>query len=205
MNNHRARTWNHRESKPLGPKLLPLDHHLDGYIILYFTCKCCLWLGVIIFGSVRFLSKQITKPKLKKNKTETRSNRPVSVCFLGQKPVQPGLAWFFWFWLGFSAFGSVLARFLRFGSVFFWFFSVLVRFGSVRFCFFSFLLIKPNRIGRFFQNFNRFNRFFFRFGFFDFFSGFLGLIGFLIFLLTSICDLSCSHKISIECINRVVI
>jgi hypothetical protein len=32
MNNHRARTWDHRESKPLGLKLLPLSHHLDGYI-----------------------------------------------------------------------------------------------------------------------------------------------------------------------------
>jgi hypothetical protein len=83
---------------------------------------------VIIFGSVRFLSKQITKPKLKKNKTETGSNRPVSVCFLGQKPVQPGLAWFFWFWLGFSAFGSVLARFL---SDFFRFWFGSVRFGFV--------------------------------------------------------------------------
>jgi hypothetical protein len=36
-------------------------------------------------------------------KTETSSNRPVSVLFgfLGQKPVQTGLAWFFRFWLGF--------------------------------------------------------------------------------------------------------
>jgi hypothetical protein len=31
MSNHRARTWDHRGSKPLGPKLLPLDHHLDGF------------------------------------------------------------------------------------------------------------------------------------------------------------------------------
>jgi hypothetical protein len=28
MSNHRARTWDHRESKSLGPKLLPLGHHL---------------------------------------------------------------------------------------------------------------------------------------------------------------------------------
>jgi hypothetical protein len=40
---------------------------------------------------------------------------------------------------------------------------------SVRFSFFGFLLIKPNRTGRFFQKCNRFNRFFFRFGFFGFF------------------------------------
>ena len=59
--------------------------------------------GVIIFGSVRFLSKKVTKSKFfffeKKNRTETRSNRLVSVPFgfLGQKPVQTGLAWFFRF------------------------------------------------------------------------------------------------------------
>jgi hypothetical protein len=53
--------------------------------------------------------------------------------FLGQKPVQTGLAWFSRFWLGFFGlarffrFGSVLARF---GLVFFRFF---VGFGSVRF------------------------------------------------------------------------
>jgi hypothetical protein len=48
---------------------------------------------VIIFISVRFLSKKITKPNLKKkkqNQTETGSNRPVSVQFgsviLEQKP-----------------------------------------------------------------------------------------------------------------------
>jgi hypothetical protein len=72
-----------------------------------------------------------------KNRTETGSNRPVSVRFgfLGQKPVQTGLAWFFWF-------GSVLA----------WFFSGFFGLGSVRFGFFGFLLIKAkqNRTGRFF-------------------------------------------------------
>ena len=69
-------------------------------------------------------------------KTKTGSNRPVSVRFFGQKPVQTGLAWFF-----------------QFCSVFFRFFSVWIRFG-----FFSFRLIKPkpNRTGWFFQNFNRF-------------------------------------------------
>jgi len=29
MSNHKARTWDHRESKPLDLKFLPLDHHLD--------------------------------------------------------------------------------------------------------------------------------------------------------------------------------
>jgi len=115
-------------------------------------------LGVIIFGSVWFLSKKVTKLKFffkkTRNRTETGSNRPVSV-FLGQKPVQTDLAqfslffflvlaWFFRFWLG-------LARFFL---VF-----------SVRFGFFGFLLIKPksNRTGWFFQNFNWFNRFFSRY------------------------------------------
>jgi len=44
--------------------------------------------------------KKITKPKLFFfKKTETGSNRPVSVRFgfLGQKPVQTSLAWFFGF------------------------------------------------------------------------------------------------------------
>jgi hypothetical protein len=52
--------------------------------------------------------------------------------FLGQKPVQTGLAWFFRFCL-------ILARFFRFDSIFsVWlgFFFVWVRFGSVRFFWF---------------------------------------------------------------------
>ena len=115
---------------------------------------------MIIFGSVRFLSKKVTKSKFFFKKTETGSNQPVSVRFgfLGKNRFKPVCSVF--------QFGSVLARF----------FSVSVWFG--------FLLIKPkpNRTGRFFQ---KFNRFFFRFGFFGyFFSGFLGLIGFLVFLLT---------------------
>jgi hypothetical protein len=101
------------------------DHPCDmGFLFLITITVKSLCVGVIIFGSVRFLSKKVTKPnfiffeKKNRNRTETRSNRPVSVRFgfLGQKlPV----------WLGFSGFGSVfsiLARFLRFGSVF--------RFGS---------------------------------------------------------------------------
>jgi hypothetical protein len=110
-------------------------------------------LGVIIFGSVRFLSKKITKPKFffLKKKTETESNRSVSVRFFRAKT---GLARFFQFWLDFLGFGSVfsgfgsiffgLARFFRFDSVFFRFF---VGFGSVRF--FRFFAYKtktePNR------------------------------------------------------------
>jgi hypothetical protein len=103
---------------------------------------------VIIFGSVRFLSKKVTKPKFfflkKKPKPNRNRVKPTGFgsvrfgsVFLGQKPV----------WLGFSGFGSVfsvLARFFRFGSVLARFF----RFGSVffpvfcwfRFGFFGFLL-----------------------------------------------------------------
>jgi len=63
-------------------------------------------LKLIIFGLIWFLSKKIIKPKFFKKKTETGSNQPVlvrfgSVRFLGQKPVQTGLAPFF----------PVLARF----------------------------------------------------------------------------------------------
>jgi len=52
---------------------------------------------VIIFGSVRFLSKKNKQTEFFLKKTETGSNRPGSVRFgfLGQKPVQTGLAWFF--------------------------------------------------------------------------------------------------------------
>jgi hypothetical protein len=53
---------------------------------------------VIIFGSVRFLYKKNNQTEFFKKKTETGSNRTVSVCF-------------FWF-------GSVLAQFFSgFGSV----------------------------------------------------------------------------------------
>jgi hypothetical protein len=65
-------------------------------------------LGVIIFGSVRFLSKKNNQTEFFLKKTETRSNWPVSVWFgfLGQKPVQTGLARFF-FGLGSVRFGLV--------------------------------------------------------------------------------------------------
>jgi len=110
---------------------------------------------VIIFGSVQFLSKKVIKPNffLKKNRNRNRVKPTgfgsVSV-FLGQKPVQTGLALF-------SSFGSVFSVFSGFGSVFFPVFCRF-RFGLVRF-----LLIKPkpNQTGWFFQKFNRFNRFFF--------------------------------------------
>jgi len=112
---------------------------------------CRLRLGVIIFGSVLFLSKTSNQTE-KKNfiKNETRSNRPVSVRFgfLGRKPVQTGLARFFRFWIGFFGYGLVFFVWLGFSV---WIgFSGLARFFSgffsVRFGFFGFLLIKskPN-------------------------------------------------------------
>jgi hypothetical protein len=79
-------------------------------------------LRVIIFGSVRFLSKKVTKPKfffLKKSKPGQTDRFRFG--FLGKKPVQTGLARFF------SVF-PVLARFFRFGSVFFGFGSVFLVF-----------------------------------------------------------------------------
>jgi hypothetical protein len=91
------------------------------------------------FGSVFFKKSNHTEIFFFK-KTETGSNRPVSVRFgfLGQKPVQTGLARFFRFWLGFfglARFFSGLARFFRFG------------FGSARFSWFFAYKTKtePNR------------------------------------------------------------
>jgi hypothetical protein len=62
-----------------------------------------------LFGSV-FIKKKITKPKFFLKKTETGSNRPVSIRFgfLGQKPV----------WLGFSGLARVFSVWVQFGSVF---------------------------------------------------------------------------------------
>jgi hypothetical protein len=86
-------------------------------------------------------------------KTETNSNRPISVrfCYFRTK-------------LGSNQFGSVF----RFDLVF----SGLARFFFVWvwFGFFSFRLIKskPNRTCHFFKNSNRFNRVFLRFDFFNY-------------------------------------
>ena len=115
-----------------------------------------LW--VIIFGSVLFLSKKNNQTEIFKKKKpkpgQTDRFRFGSV-FYGKNRFKPVWLGFSWFWLGFLGF-SGLARFFS------GFFSVSVRFG-----FFGFLLIKPkpNRNGRFFQNFNQFNLVFFRFVF----------------------------------------
>jgi len=60
MNNHRARTWDHRENKPLDPKFLLLSHHLDGYLAsiscIRFRCILVVWLWLffkVFFGRKR--------------------------------------------------------------------------------------------------------------------------------------------------------
>ena len=108
---------------------------------------------MIIFGSVRFLSKKVTKPKIFffEKKTETGSNRPVSVrfgSFFKEKTgsnrfgsVFSGFGSVFSVWLGCSGLARFWPGLARF---FFWFF---VGFGSVRF--FQFFVYKtetePNR------------------------------------------------------------
>jgi hypothetical protein len=66
---------------------------------------------MIIFGSVRFLSKKATKSKPNRNRVKPTSFGSVRFGFLGQKPVQTGLARFFWF-------GSVFSVFSGFSLVF---------------------------------------------------------------------------------------
>ena len=88
------------------------------------------------FGSV-FIKKSNQTEIFFLKKTETGSNRPVSVRFgfLWKKPVQTGLAQFFLVLARFS-------RFFRFGSVFFW---VFFSFGSVRVFRFSAYKTEPKR------------------------------------------------------------
>ena len=104
-----------------------------------------------LFGSVFIKKSNRIKffKKKNRNRTETGSNRPVSVWF-----------GFFREKTGSNRFGSVLARFFLVWLGFFPGF-FLFRFGSV------FCLQNRNRTGRFFQNFNRFFFFCF-FGYFFF-------------------------------------
>jgi hypothetical protein len=105
---------------------------------------------VIIFGSIRFLSKKVTKLKiffLKKNRNRVKPTGFGSVWFFRAKTgsnrfgsVFPILARFsrFWlgffrFWLGFFRFGLVFSVWLSFGSVF----PVWLGFGLVWLGFFS--------------------------------------------------------------------
>ena len=151
---------------------------------------------MIIFGSVRFLSKKVTKPKFffLKKKPKPNRNRVKPTGFgsvrFGVFRAKTGLARFFRFWLGFgsvfSGFGSVFSVWLGFGSIFpVWlgFFSdfllVSVRFGSVFLVFCYKTGTEPagffkNLIGLigFFFSVRFFRLFFFRFSRFNWFSGF---------------------------------
>jgi hypothetical protein len=145
------------------------------YCLVYlpWVLLLCVVVGVIIFGSVRFLLKKVTKTgfflkKRNRNRTETDSNWPVSVRFgyFGEKT-------------GSNRFGSVCRRLAQFGSVVSGFF----RFGFdlVWFSFFGFRLIKPNwtepvsffkiLIG-FISQFDFFGYFYFWFSQFNRFFGF---------------------------------
>jgi len=74
--------------------------------ILYYSS---FQVGVIIFGSVRFLSKKITKPKLKKNQNRFKPTGFGSVRFFRTKT---GLARFFFvfFRFRFGFFGFRLIK-----------------------------------------------------------------------------------------------
>jgi len=81
---------------------------------------------VIIFDSIQFLYKKITK-LIKKIKPNQNQFKPISSVFLDKnwfKPVWFGFFDFAWFWLS-------LAWFFWFGSVFSGFFFVWVQFGLV--------------------------------------------------------------------------
>ena len=85
-------------------------------------------LGVIIFGSIRFLSKKVTKLKnfFLKKKPKPNRNRVIPTGF--------GLVWFFRAKTGSNRFGSVfpiLARFSRFWLGFFRFWLGFFWFGLV--------------------------------------------------------------------------
>ena len=116
-----------------------------------------------------FIKKNNQTEFFLKTRTETGSNRPVSVRFgfLEQKPVQTGLTWFFWFgsvasvWLGclgFFQFDSVFSVCLGFFPVFF-------GLGSIRF--FRFQAYKTETESVSF--FKILISFFLRFGFFGYF------------------------------------
>jgi hypothetical protein len=102
---------------------------------------------VIIFGSVRFLSKKNNQTGIFFKKTEIGSSRPVSVRFLKKKPV----------WLGFFGFRLVLpklnltGRFFqnsnRFNWFFFtvWFFQLFFFSGFLGLICFSVFLLTPTK------------------------------------------------------------
>jgi hypothetical protein len=140
-----------------------------------------LFVGVFIFGSVRFLSKKVTKPNFKKKKLKPVQTDRFRFGFLEQNRFKP-------VWLGF--FGL-----LRF----FWFFRF--GFGSV----FPVPGLKNQNRTELVGFFKILIGFFSRFGFFGyFFSDFLGLIGFLVFLNTPT-DLYSVKGLGIKCAPYLVV
>jgi hypothetical protein len=114
----------HVSGRMAGPP--PLLHSI-WYVCAYFETNV---LGVIIFGLVWFLSKKITKPKFVfEKKTETGSNRPVSVRF-----------GFFRAKTGSNRFGSVFSVLAQFFPVLARFFSVWLVFSGLARFFFRFFV-----------------------------------------------------------------
>jgi len=121
-----------------------------------------LKIGVIIFGSVRFLSKKVTKPKLFFLKKKPKPNRN------RVKPTGFGSVQFFRVKTGSNRFGSVFPVLLGFFGLARFFFLIFCRFrfGSVWFFWFFVYKTEPagffkNLIGFFFGSV--FSVFFFRF------------------------------------------
>jgi len=89
----------------------PVIHWIGQFLISALASYPVCYSKVIIFYSVWFLYKKNNQikifKKINRNRTETGSSQPVSVWFLGQKPVQTDLTRFFQFdsvfsiWLGF--------------------------------------------------------------------------------------------------------
>jgi len=101
-------------------------------------------LGVIIFGSVRFLSKKVTKLKFfffeKKTETEPKPGQTDRFRF-GSVRFFKGKNRFKPVWLGFSGFGSVFSVLARFFPVLARFFSVWLGFSGLARFFSGFLSV----------------------------------------------------------------
>ena len=121
-------------------------HHIrnlsnKNYIFHDFLSTQQRKLGVIIFGSVRFLSKKVTKPNLKKKPKPNRNRvKPVWLGFFGLARFSRFWLSFFRFWLGFFRFwlgffrcGYVISVWLGFDSVWLGFGLVFSSFFRFRF------------------------------------------------------------------------
>jgi hypothetical protein len=130
-------------------------------VIICFRAFSYFLVGVIIFGSVRFLSKKVTKPKFfflkKKNRNRVKPNGFGSVRFFRAKTGSNRFDSVFSVWLGF---GSVFPIWLGFFSSFL---SISVRF------FWFFVYKTETEPAGFLKKLIGFIGFFFRFGFFGYF------------------------------------